>query len=134
QQRLQLFKLDLRRIESLEMGSVLVLGDDRVKRTVGVIGRALQAYRYVGILRDPVHDSLADAGLADTRFPAQENNLTLAAFGLPPQPFEVVHFILAADEPRQPGRANRRETPSPPPLSAPPPRRHWIRKSFEFQR
>src|SRR5262245_38955734 len=116
------------------MRRMLVLGDNRIKRGVGVIGRTLEAYRHVCIIGDPIQWSFAYARLADAGLATQQSNLTLAALGLLPQAVQPVQLILPADKPRKLLRMDGGETAFGHAFPQDPPRHHRLGKSLEFER
>ena len=116
------------------MRRMFVLGDNRIKWAVGVIGRALESYRHMCVIRDPIQQSFAYARLADAGLATQQSDLTVAALGPLPQVVQLMQFILPADKPRQLLRTDGSETALDHPFPQNPPGRHRLRKSFQFER
>src|SRR5436309_12326409 len=80
----ELFEFDVRPIPLLESRDMLELINDRIKWTVDMVRRPLVAASCVRLLRDALHEGLADARLADPGVPAQERDLPFAELGLFP--------------------------------------------------
>src|SRR5262249_56915485 len=77
-ERFEFVDLLLRRIVCLEPGRSLQLGDERTKRAVGVVRRALVAQARVRLARDALGESRREAGLADPRLARDQYDLPLA--------------------------------------------------------
>src|SRR5262249_61311882 len=101
----QLVETLLRRIVCLEPRRSLQLGDERTKRAVGIVGRALVTQARVRLAGDALSESSRKAGLADSRLARSPPDLPFALPGeaLPFQ--QEVELGLAADEFGQTRRA-----------------------------
>ena len=122
EQRLQLVELALGRIVELERRRALELLDHRMERAVHVVGRAIVAQAGVRRLSQALDQGMREARLAD---PGSPDSSTTWPFALP-RLLEAVEqhaeLVLAADERREPGRAARLRTGSPPGCRRPPAR------------
>src|SRR5260370_32273794 len=67
EERFQLVEALLGRIVCLERRCSLQLGDERAKRAVGIVGRALVTQTRVRLAGDPLSESRRKARLADPR-------------------------------------------------------------------
>ena len=113
---------------------MFVLGDNREKWAVGVIGRALESYGDMRIIRNPIQQCLAYPRLADAGLATQQNNLTFAALGAFPQAVQLAQLVLPSDEPRKLLRTDRSEAAFAHSFTQDPPRSHWLGKSLEVER
>src|SRR5262249_52390290 len=107
--RFQLVKALLRRIVCLERRRSLQLGDERTKRAVGMVGRALVTQARVRLAGDALGQSCRKAGLADAGLARDQHNLP---FALPARAWALqqkINSVPAADEIPQPRRADRLE-------------------------
>ena len=77
----QLLEFGIRRVPSLDMDRTLDLLDNRVKRAVRMVRRALITDCDMRLCVDPFQKDFANSRLADTGFTAQQRDLTLAGFG-----------------------------------------------------
>src|SRR5262249_57606442 len=94
----------------LEPRRPLQLDDERAKRAVGVVGRALVTQSRVRLTGDALGESRRKAGFADPRLARDQHNLPIALPGeaLPFQ--QEIELVLAADEIGQTGGADRLKT------------------------
>src|SRR5262249_31999016 len=107
--RFQLVEALLGRIVRLEPRCSLQLGDERTKRAVGMVGRALVTQARVRLAGDALRESSHKAGLAD---PPRARAHPDPPFALPGEawaPKQKINFALAADEIAQTRRADRLE-------------------------
>ena len=81
QRNSQLLELDVRRVPSLDMSRMLDLLDNRIKRAVRMVQRALITDRDMRLCVDPFQKDFANPRLADAGFTAQKRDLTLVGFG-----------------------------------------------------
>src|SRR5215471_5632231 len=99
----QLVKALLGRIVCLERRCSLQLGDERTKRAVGMVGRALVTQARVRLAGDALGESCRKAGLADPRLARNQHDLPFALPGQPLALQQEVELVLAADEIGQTG-------------------------------
>ena len=85
QRNFQLLELDISARPPLDMGRMLDLIDDRIKRAVRMVRRALIADCDMRLCVDPFQKDFANSRLADAGFTAQKRDLTSAGFGSIPQ-------------------------------------------------
>ena len=98
EERFQLVEALLGRIVCLEPRRSLQLGDERTKRAVGVVGRALVTQARVRLAGDALGESRRKAGLADPRLARDQHDLP---FTLPGEALafqQEIDLVLAADE------------------------------------
>ena len=110
EERFQLVEALLGRIVCLEPRRSLQLGDERMKRAVGVVGRALVTQARVRLAGDALGKSRRKAGLADPRLARDQHDLSFALPGEPLALQQEIDFLLAADEIGQTCLADRLET------------------------
>src|SRR5262249_7547348 len=99
----------LRAIVCLERRCSLQLGDERTKRAVGVVRRALVTQARVRLAGDALGESRCKARLADPRLARDQHDLP---FALPGQPLALqqgIDLLVAADEISQTRPADRLE-------------------------
>src|SRR6476620_7118224 len=98
EERFQLVEALLRGIVCLEPRGSLQLGDERTKRAVGVVGRALVTQARVRLAGDALAESRHKAGLTDPRLARDQDDLpsTLPGAALAFQ--QKIDLLLAADE------------------------------------
>src|SRR5262249_40326833 len=104
----------------------LQLGDERTKRAVGVVGRALVTQARMRLAGDAFGESRRKAGLADSRLARDQHNLPVA---LPSEALPLkqeIERVLAADEIGQTRRADRLEAALGIGNALDCPRRHWL--------
>src|SRR5262249_19717879 len=108
----QLVEPLLGRVVRLEPRRPLQLDDERAKRAVGVVGRALVTQSRVRVTGDALGESRRKAGFADPRLARDQHNLPIALPGeaLPFQ--QEIELVLAADEIGQTCLADRLKTAS----------------------
>ena len=87
----------------------LQLGDERTKRAVGVVGRALITQARVRLAGDALGESRRKTGLADPRLARNQHDLPFALPGEALALQQEIDLVFAADEIGQTGRADRLE-------------------------
>src|SRR6266481_4530896 len=107
--RFQLVEALLGGLVCLEPRRSLQLGDERTKRAVGVVGRALVTQARVRLAGDALGESRRKAGLADPRLARDQHDLPFALPGQPLALQQEIELVLAADEIGQTRRAHRLE-------------------------
>src|SRR5258706_13010799 len=107
--RFELVKALRGRIVCLEPRCSLDLGDERTKRAVGMVGRALVTQARVRLAGDALGESCRKAGLADPRLAREQHDLPFALPGQTLTLQQEVELVLAADEIGQTRRADRLE-------------------------
>jgi hypothetical protein len=78
---------------------MLKLTDDREKRAIEMMRRALISEGCVRLFADSPEDEFAEVRFTDARLAAYKSDLTFAAFGSLPQRQQLVQFLVAADKP-----------------------------------
>src|SRR5262245_54237731 len=86
EERFEFVELLLRRIVGLKPRRPLELGDERMERAVGMVGRALITQARVRLAGDALGESRHKAGLADPRLARDQYDLP---FPLPGQPLAL---------------------------------------------
>src|SRR6266480_2877692 len=86
------------RIVCLEPGGSLQLGDERTKRAVGVVGRALVTQARVRLAGDALGERRREAGLADPRLARDQHDLPFALPGEALAFQQEIDLVLTADE------------------------------------
>jgi hypothetical protein len=109
EQRFQLVEALLGRIVCLEPRRSLQLGDERAKRAVGMIGRALVTQARVRSAGDPLGESRRKVGLADARLTRDQHNLSFALPGEALALQQEIDLVVAVDQIGQICRAARLE-------------------------
>src|SRR6266705_6005149 len=107
EERFQLVEALLGGIVCLEPCRSLQLGDERTKRAVGVVGRALVTQARMRLAGDALGESRRKTGLADPRLARDQHDLPFAlpSEALPLQ--QEIELVLAVDEIVQTRRADR---------------------------
>src|SRR5262249_58292893 len=97
EERFEFVELLLGRIVGLEPGGSLQLGDERTKRAVGVVWRALVTQARVRLARDALGESRREAGLADPRLARDQYDLPLALPGQASPFQQAIELVLPVD-------------------------------------
>src|SRR5262249_37293515 len=110
EERFQLVEPLLGRIICLEPRRPLQLNDERAKRAVGVVGRALVTQSRLRLAGNALGESRCKAGLADPRLARDQHDLPFALPGQPLALQQELKLVLAADEIGQTCLADRLKT------------------------
>src|SRR5262249_47843653 len=109
EERFQLVEALLGGIVCLETCCSLQLGNERTKRAVGIVGRALVTQARMRLAGDALGESCPKAGLANPRLARDQYDLPLALPGEALALQQEVELVLAADEIGQTRPADRLE-------------------------
>ena len=101
EQRLKLGELHLGRGIAIEPRGPLQQADHRVKRAVGVVGRAVLAERRVRLVAEALAQRLDQARLADPGLTREQHDLAVAVPGPGPALEQDAELVLAPDQGRQ---------------------------------
>src|SRR5215831_17534187 len=109
EERFQLVEALLGPIVCFERRRSLQLGDERTKRAVGVVRRALVTQARMRLADDARSESRCNARLADPRLARDQHDLPLALPGKALAFQQEIDLLVAADEISQTRRADRLE-------------------------
>ena len=121
-------------VRRVEPRRPLELGNERMERAVGVVGRALITQASVGLAGGVLSESCRKAGLADPRFARDQHDLPFALPGEALTFEQEIDLVLAADEIGQTRGADSLEAALGRRHTLDRPRRDRLRKTLEFVR
>jgi hypothetical protein len=97
EQRFELGQLRFRRIVAVQARRPPQLGDDWIKRAVGMLGRAVKAEWRVRLVTETLAQRPEQARFADTRLAREQDHLALTVLGPPPALEQYAELVLASD-------------------------------------
>ena len=121
----------LRRVLPREPGGLLQLGDHRMQRALGVIGRAVVVQPRARLAAQPRLQRVGQPRLADARLALDQHHAARAVAGLAPAAQQQVQLLLAPDQSGEAFRPQRLEAAAALAFRQHPPRPHPFGAALE---